>query len=58
MAKNMQQHLVDTYKHVYPLMEVRERSAFQNRSFFVGNDTLGREEDLMPDEECDSMWVV
>ena len=58
MAKGMQQHLVDTYKHVYPLMEVRERAAFQNRSFFVGNDTLGREEDLMPDEESDSMWVV
>ena len=58
MAKGMQQHLVDTYKHIYPLMEVRERAAFQNRSFFVGNDTLGREEDLMPDEESDSIWVV
>jgi hypothetical protein len=42
MAKGMQQHLVDTYKYVYPLMEVRKRAAFQNRSFFVGNDTLGR----------------
>ena len=30
MAKNMQQHLVDTYKYVYPLMETRERAAFQN----------------------------
>ena len=60
MAKGMQQHLVDTYKHVYPLMEVRERAAFQNRSFFVGNDTLGQEgalRELMPDEESDSMWV-
>ena len=43
MAKGMQQHLVDTYKYVYLLMEVRERAAFQNRSFFVGNDTLGQE---------------
>ena len=62
MAKGMQQHLVDTYKYVYPLMEIRERAAFQNWSFFVGNDTLGQEEDLMPDEESeedfDSMWVV
>ena len=62
MAKGMQQHLVDTYKHVHPLMEIRERVAFQNRSFFVGNDTLGREgelmqEELMPDEESDPMWV-
>jgi hypothetical protein len=30
MAKGMQQHLVDTYKHIFPLMEVRERVAFQN----------------------------
>jgi hypothetical protein len=36
-------------------MEVRERSAFQNRSFFVGNDNLGREEDLAPDEESNVM---
>ena len=62
MAKGMQQHLVDTYKHVYPLMKIRERTAFQNRSFFVGNDTLGQEGELMPeelmsDEESDSMWV-
>ena len=58
----MRQHLINTYKHIYPLMEVRERSTFQNRTFFVGNDTLGQEEDLMPDEESeeefDSMWVV
>jgi hypothetical protein len=62
MAKGMQQHLVDTYKHVYPLMEIRERAAFQNRSFFVRNDTLEREgrlmpEELMQDEESDSIWV-
>jgi hypothetical protein len=62
MAKGMQQHLVDTYKHVHPLMEIRERVAFQNRSFFVGNDILGREGELMqgelmPDEESDPMWV-
>jgi hypothetical protein len=67
MAKNMQQHHVDTYRHVYPLIEVRERSAYQNRSFFVGNDASRQEEDLIPDEEShlmlvedkesDSMWV-
>jgi hypothetical protein len=28
MAKALWQHLVDTYKHVFPLMEVRERVAF------------------------------
>ena len=38
MAKSMQQHLVNTYKHVFLFMEVRERVAFQNRSFFIGND--------------------
>ena len=53
----MQQHLVDTYKHVYPLMETRERAAFQNRSFFVGNDNSGRDEELMPDEESKLIWV-
>ena len=60
MTKNMQQQLLDTYKRIHPLMEVREREAFQNRSFFVVNDTLGREEELLPvlpDEEIDSMWV-
>ena len=57
MAKGMRQHLVNTYKHVFPLMEVRERVAFQNRPFFVGNDVSEREEDLMPDEVSDSMWV-
>ena len=59
MAKGMQQHLVDTYKHVYPLMEVRERAAFQNWSFFIGIEASGQEEDLMPDEESESesMWV-
>ena len=57
MAKGMQQHLVNTYKHVFLLMEVRERVAFQNRSFFVGNDVSEREEDLMPNEVFDSMWV-
>ena len=58
MAKSIQQHLVDTYKYIFLFMEVRERAAFQNWSFFVENDTLGYEEDLMPDEEFDSMWVV
>jgi hypothetical protein len=57
MAKGMRQHLVNTYKHIFPLMEVRERVAFQNRLFFVGNDVSEREKDLMPDEESDSMWV-
>jgi hypothetical protein len=57
MAKGMWQYLVDTYKHVFLLMEVRERVAFQNRSFFVGNDVSEQEEDLMPDEVSDSMWV-
>jgi hypothetical protein len=57
MAKGMRQQLLDTYKNVFPLMEVRERLAFQNRSFFVGNDNLGREEDLAPDEESNVMWV-
>jgi hypothetical protein len=60
MAKNMQQQLLDTYKRRHSLMEVREREAFQNRSFFVGSDTLGHEEELLPvlpDEEIDSMWV-
>jgi hypothetical protein len=55
MAKDMQQHLVDTYKRMYPLMEVKERSAFQDGSFFVGNVVLQPEEDLSPDEESDSM---
>ena len=41
MAEDMRQHLLDTYKNVFLLMEVRERSAFQNQSFFVGNDNLG-----------------
>jgi len=57
MAKGMQQHLVGTYKHVFPLMEIRERAVFQNHLFFVGNDALEQEEDLIPDEESDSMWV-
>jgi hypothetical protein len=41
-------------------MEDKERLAFQNRSFFVGNDN-SEYEDLTPDEESDeesdSMWV-
>ena len=61
LAKNMRQHLIDIYKHIFPLMEVKERSAFQYRSFFVGNDNPEQEEDLSPDEESDeesdSMWV-
>ena len=57
IAKNMQQYLVDIYKHIFPLIEVRERAAFQKHSFFIGNDTLGQEENLIPDEEFDSMWV-
>jgi hypothetical protein len=57
MAKGMRQYLVDTYKHVFPLIEVRERVAFQNRSFFIGNNVSKREEDLMPDEVSDSIWV-
>ena len=57
MAKGIQQHMVDTYKHVYLLMEIRERAAFQNQSFFIGNNTLGQEGELIPDEESDSMWV-
>ena len=57
MAKGMRQYLVDTYKHIFPLMEVRERVAFQNQSFFVRNDVSEREEDLMPDEVSDLMWV-
>jgi hypothetical protein len=57
MAKGMRQHLVDTYKYVFLFMEVRERAAFKNRLFFVGNDVSEREEDLMPDEGSDLMWV-
>ena len=57
MAKGMRQHLVDTYKHVFPLIKVRERVAFQNWSFFVGNDVSEQEEDLMPNEVSDSIWV-
>jgi hypothetical protein len=54
----MQQYLVDTYKYVYPLMEVRERSTYRNQSFFVRNNTLGQEENLILDKETDSMWIV
>lgn len=38
LAKNIRKRLVHTYKHLRPLMEVKERHAFGDRSFFAEND--------------------
>jgi hypothetical protein len=38
LAKNIQNQLVNTYKYLHPLMEVKERQAFRDRSFFAEND--------------------
>ena len=54
MAKDMQQQLVDIYKLGFLLIKAKERAAFQNRSFFVGNEVeLIPEEEITSDEESE-----
>jgi hypothetical protein len=38
LAENIRKQLVDTYKLLHPLIEVRERDAFRDQSFFAEND--------------------
>ncbi|KAH0560063.1 hypothetical protein GP486_003418 [Trichoglossum hirsutum] len=69
LAGNIRKQLVDTYKLLHPLMEVRERHAFGDRSFFVENDEVGDgyENELSEDSEYsvqsvtfshDSAWLA
>jgi len=44
LAENIRKQLVDTYKLLHPLMEVRERQAFGDQSSFAEND-VAREGD-------------
>lgn len=55
-AENFRKQLVDTYKLLHPLMEVRERNGFEDKYFFAENDVAlnwDRNEDVELDEDLE-----
>jgi hypothetical protein len=54
LAENIRNQLVDTYKYLHPLMEVKERQAFGDRSFFAENDVAqDGDEDIELEEDSE-----
>ena len=56
LAGNIRKQLVDTYKLLHPLMNVRERNAFRDNSSFAENDVAqsrDKDEDIELDEDSE-----